>query len=47
MRHATEADAADAERAHETARATAQFAAVHVARRQVLGCVLSQCFGDF
>ena len=47
MRHATEADAADAERAHETARATAQFTAIHVARCQVFGDILSQGFGDF
>jgi len=47
MRHAAKADAADAERAHETAWASAQTAAIHVARRQVFGHVLAECLSDF
>lgn len=47
MRHATEADAADAECAHVATGASAQLAAVFVARRQLSGGVLAQGFGDF
>jgi len=47
MGHTTEADAADAERTHVTTRATAQLAAILVARRQLSGGVLAHGFGDF
>jgi len=47
MCHTAKADAADAKRAHKATRASAQLAAVLVARRQ-LGCrILAHGFGDF
>lgn len=46
MAHATKANAANAELAHITARATAQVAAVLDARTELRVCVGANCLGD-
>ena len=47
MRHATKADAANAELTHIAARTTAQLAAIFVARGQRLGRILALGFSNF